>query len=78
MPRGDRQNWGGARTSSRPDAKKGGRPKGFAAVRIPIDDASPLLDFLLEHYNQISRDHPAERGMAFLIAGLQSELAPRE
>lgn len=75
MPRGDRTNWGGRRTTTRPDAKQAGRPKAFATVRIPIEDAKPVLDILLAQYNTMERTHPAERGMVFLIAGLQSELA---
>lgn len=73
MPRGDKWNHGGRRISARPDAKRAGRPKAFATVRIPIDDARTVLNYLNEH--PLDPSHPAERGMAFLIAGLWSEVA---
>lgn len=79
MPRGNRANWGGRRSTSRPDAKKAGRPKVFAAVRIPLAQTPPLVDWLIAQHNHMAADDPAEPGMAFLIAGLWSELnAPRE
>lgn len=73
MPRGDRSNWGGARQSHRPDTKKAGRPKAFATVRIPIDDARAVVGWLLA--NKPDPEHPAERGIAFLIAGLWQEVS---
>lgn len=75
MPRGDRSNWGGRRETTRPDAKKAGRPKGFATVRLPIADAQSLLDWLATQHEAMDADHPAERGMTFLIAGLWSEVS---
>lgn len=76
MPRGDRSNWGGKRTATRPDAKKAGRPKGYATVRLPIEDAHAMLAYLTEQHAQMDTAHPAERGMAFLIAGLWKEILP--
>lgn len=73
MPRGDRANWGGKRTANRPDAKTPGRPKAFATVRIPIEDARAALKWLNEHKPDTT--DPAERGLAFLIAGLWSEVS---
>lgn len=75
MPRGDRSNWGGHRTATRPDAKKAGRPKASATVRLPIDDARAVLNFLNAQHETMDVAHPAERGMAFLIAGLWSEVS---
>ena len=66
---------GGARTTTRPDAKRAGRPKVFATVRLPLVNAAPLLDALLVQHTTMERGTPAEVGMAFLIAGLWSEVA---
>lgn len=68
----DKPGWGGARIARRPDAKRAGPRKRFATVRLPIDDARAVLDYLNER--KIDPSHPAERGMAFLIAGLWAEL----
>lgn len=65
---------GSNRQKGAPALPGAGRPKAFATIRIPIDAASPLLDVLLEQHDKMDRTDPAERGMAFLIAGLQSEL----
>jgi len=71
MPRGDRANWGGRRTTTRPDAKPTGRPKIFATVRLPLADARAVLAWLAAQH--LDAAHPAERGLAFLVAGLWSE-----
>lgn len=39
MPRGDRSNWGGKRTATRPDAKKAGRP----VTKATIQDGDGLM-----------------------------------
>ena len=65
---------GGARKSTRPDAKRAGRPKAFATVRVPIANAKPLLDALLVQHATTGHGTPAEVGMAFLVAGLWSEI----
>lgn len=77
MPRGQGGH-GGRRVSTRPDAKKAGRHKVFATVRLPIADAQALLNYLNDQHEGMNSTHPAERGMAFLIAGLWSELAGKE
>jgi len=63
------------RKAGAPALPGAGRPKSFATVRIPIDAAPATLDTLLELHNGMEREHPAERGLAFLIAGLTAELA---
>lgn len=65
---------GGARKSTRPDAKRAGRRKTFASVRIPIFDVKPILDALMPLHATMERGTPAEVGMAFLVAGLWSEI----
>jgi len=68
---------GSNRKPGAPALPGAGRPKVFATVRLPIAGAPALLDALIEIHNIMPREHPAERGMAFLIAGLQAELAER-
>lgn len=73
MPRGDRANWGGKRTSSRPDAKKAGRPKAFSTVKVPAAHASLLLDWLLLQRATLDPASDLCRSLDFLIAGLWTE-----
>ena len=40
-------------------------------MRLPIDDARAVLAWLAAQH--LDAAHPAERGMAFLVAGLWSE-----
>lgn len=74
MP-GKKGRSGGRRISSRPDAKRAGRKKVFATVRIPIDNARAVLPILEEIRQSLEHGTDAEVGMAFLIAGLWSEVA---
>jgi hypothetical protein len=74
QPRGGRRD----NRKRRPDDQRGGKRPGagpkkvFATVRLPIDAAPPLVDWLLAH--QPPDGHPARHGWDFLTAGLWSEV----
>jgi hypothetical protein len=69
-----KNNRGANRTKGAPALPGAGRPKKYATVRIPIDDARAVLVYLNEQHQGMSTEHSAERGLAFLIAGLWGEL----
>jgi hypothetical protein len=52
MPRGDKGNWGGRRITTRPDAKKPGRPRTSVQVVVDLDTAA-LAQRLMLHFPEI-------------------------
>jgi hypothetical protein len=72
MPRGDRENWGGARTSARPDAKRPGRPKAFHTVKMPAELTLVFLDWLNAQRATVEYDSDLGRAIDFVIADLWS------
>lgn len=67
---------GSNRQPGAPALPGAGRPKAYATVRLPIDDARAVLPWL-EESRRICINPEAERGLSFLIAGLWSELTAR-
>lgn len=66
---------GSNRQPGAPALPGAGRPKQFAIVRIPVADARAVLPWL-EETRRICINPDADRALAFLIAGLWSELLP--
>jgi hypothetical protein len=60
--------------ASAQNGRAGGRPKVYAAVKIPLVDAAPLLAYLAA-LPAPPEGHEANTGWAFLVAGIASELA---
>lgn len=69
-----KNNRGSNRQPGAPALPGAGRPKQFATVRLPIADARAVIPWL-EEARRICISPDAERGLAFLIAGLWSELS---
>lgn len=66
-------NRGSNRQPGAPALPGAGRPKAYATVRLPIDDARAVLPWL-EEARRMCINPETERGLSFLIAGLWSEL----